>query len=100
MLDFGLFKIKTAIFILLISVLFAILQLCLCRKAKSPIFRALPAAVLAALTVLFLTLSAVLDGWDGFGFAVLSVFSLFPLCACIITRIAYAIIKKYGARHR
>ena len=94
MLDFGLFKIKTEIFILLISVLFALLQLWLCHKAGSPLLRAIPTALLAVLTAAFLILSAVFDGWDAFGFAILSIFSLFPLCACIATCIVYAIIKK------
>ena len=82
MLDFGLFEIRTDIFILILSVLTVIVQLFLCAKIKKLIIRLIPTIVLATVTVVFTILIFVFDGWDSVGFLLLAVWTAFLLGAC------------------
>mgnify|MGYP006923322861 CR=1 FL=1 len=82
MLDFGLFEIRTDIFVLIVSVVFLLIQLLLCFKVKQMWIRLLPLLLFFVLTVGFAVTSLFLEDWDRFGVAVLALFSAFPLVAC------------------
>ena len=81
MLDFGLFEIRTDIFILILSVLTVIVQLFLCAKIKKLIIRLIPTIVLATVTVVFTILIFVFDGWDSVGCLLLALWTAFLLGA-------------------
>ena len=53
MLDFGLFDIRTDIFVLIVSVVFLLIQLLLCFKVKPIWIRLLPLLLFFVLTVGF-----------------------------------------------
>ena len=53
MLDFGIFEIRTDIFLLIVSVIFLLLQIFLCLKVKNVVLRLLPTAFFAVLTTVF-----------------------------------------------
>ncbi|MBO4979004.1 MAG: hypothetical protein J6D16_01205 [Clostridia bacterium] len=94
MLDFGIFEIKTEVFLLILAVLTLALQLVLCFKAKSLALRLLPAILFAVATVVFFTLVFLTDGWDSLGFLLLALCSAMLLAVCGIGFAIWAIVKK------
>ena len=94
MIDFGIFKIKTELFLLIVAVLLFLLQLFLCFKVKSLKLRLLPLIVLGAMIAIFVVLIFLTDGWDSLGFLVLAIWTALLLVPCGIGWLVWAIIKK------
>ena len=85
MLHFGLFEIRTDMFVLLLSVLLLFVQLFLCFNVKKKWIRLLPVCLFFLLTVTFIVLSFVFEGWDSFGFFFLAICSIVLLFVCGIS---------------
>lgn len=100
MLDFGIFEIRTDIFLLIVSVIFLLLQIFLCLKVKNVVLRLLPTAFFAVLTTVFAVMIFLVDGWDSIGFLFLAICSAFLLFACGIGWGIWAIFKKSQIRKR
>lgn len=94
MLHFGSIDIRTDIFILILSLIFAFFQAFLCFKLKKNAFRLIPVCITLALTVLFVALGFILDGWDGFGFFFLSICTAVVSAFCGIGWAIWAIFRK------
>ena len=94
MIDFGIFEIKTEIFILILSVLMLALQLLLCFKVKKLLLRLLPAILFAILTMAFFVLIFLSEGWDSVGFLLLAICSAALLLFCGIGWGIWAILRK------
>ena len=94
MIDFGIFKIKTELFLLIVAVLLFLLQLLLCFKVKSLTLRFLPTLILGAMIAVFVILTFLTDGWDSLGFLVLAIWTALLLIPCGIGWLVWAIIKK------
>ena len=94
MLDFGIFEIKTEIFILILSVLVLALQLLLCFKATRLFVRLLPAILFAILTAVFFVLIFLSEGWDSVGFLLLAICAAALLLCCGIGWGIWAIVRK------
>ena len=94
MIDFGIFKIKTELFLLIVAVLLFLLQLFLCFKVKSLKLRLLPTLILGAMIAIFVVLIFLTDGWDSLGFLVLAIWTALLLVPCGIGWLVWAIIKK------
>lgn len=71
MLHFGLFDLRTDIFILLLLVGVILLQTLLCYKAK-PWLRRIPVCLLAGAMLVLIVLGIFHDGWDRVGFLFLA----------------------------
>lgn len=94
MLDFGIFEIRTDIFVLIVSVLCLLLQFFLCGKLKKTFVKLLPVILFSFIILIFLVLASVFDDWDRFGFLVLALCFAIPLAACGIGWGIWAIVKK------
>ena len=94
MLHFGSIDIRTDIFILILSLLFALFQVFLCFKLKKNTFRLIPVCLTLALTVLFVALGFIFDGWDGFGFFFLAGCSAVISACCGIGWAIWVILRK------
>ena len=94
MLHFGLFDIRTDLFVLLVFIIEILLQAFLCFKAKKKIVRLLPVYLTLVLTVAFITLGLIFDGWDGFGFFVLAICSAVLLAGDGICWGIWAVFRK------
>ena len=77
MIDFGIFEIKTELFLLILAVVTLALQLFLCFKVRSLALRLLPATLFAVATVVFFVLVFVTDGWDSLGFLLLALCTVY-----------------------
>lgn len=75
MIDFGIFEIKTEIFVGILSVFALALQLLLCFKVKKRLLRLIPVILFAAATAVFFLLTFLSEGWDSIGFLLLAVFA-------------------------
>ncbi len=93
MLHFGLFDIRTDIFVLIISIILVLLQVLLCFKVKKTI-RLTPVCLTLALTVAFTALGFIFDEWDSFGFFFLAISSAVLLICSMIGWGIWAIVKK------
>lgn len=94
MIDFGIFKIKTELFLLIVAVLLFLLQLFLCFKVKSLKLRLLPILILGAMIAVFVVLIFLTDGWDSLGFLVLAIWTAILLIPCGIGWGVWTIAKK------
>ena len=94
MLHFGLFDIRTDLFVLLVFVIVVLLQIFLCFKAKKNSVRLMPMYLPLISTIVFVTLGFIVDGWDGFGFFFLAICSAVLLVGSGIGWGFWAIIKK------
>ena len=94
MLHLGLFDIRTDIFVLLLSVVVVLFQIFLCFKAKKKNVRLMPVYLSLVLTVVFVILGFIFDGWDSFGFFFLAVCSAVLLADSGIGWAVWSIIKK------
>ena len=81
MLDFGLFEVRTDIFILFMSVLTLILQVLLCFGIEKLWIRLLPSCLLFSVTAVFAVLVFASDGWDSIGFLLLALWAALLLVA-------------------
>ena len=75
MLHFGLFDIRTDLFVSFIFIIVVLFQTFLCFKAKKKIVSLLPVYLTLVLTIIFFTLGLIFNGWDGFGFFFLAICS-------------------------
>ncbi len=98
MLDFGLFEIRTDVFLLILSVLVLSLQLFLCRKAKHIWLRFMPTILFAGLTIVFAVMAFLFDGWDSIGFLFLALCSAFLLLTCGIGWGIWGVVKRIGSK--
>ncbi len=94
MLHFGLFDIRTDVFVLLLCIIVVLFQTFLCFNAKKKIVRLMPIYLLLILTIVFITLGFIFDGWDGFGFFFLAICSAAVLAASGIGWGVWAIVRK------
>ena len=94
MIDFGIFEIKTELFLLILAVLTLALQLFLCFKVRSLALRLLPAILFAVSTAVFFVLVFATDGWDSLGFLLLALCTATLLAVCGIGFAVWAIVKK------
>ena len=94
MLHFGLFDIRTDVFILLVSIILVLLQVFLCFKVKKKSVRLMPVYLTLLLAVVFFVIGFILDGWDSVGFFFLSVCSMILLVCSGIGWGVWEIIKK------
>ncbi|MBE6563866.1 MAG: hypothetical protein E7655_01130 [Ruminococcaceae bacterium] len=94
MLHFGLLDIKTEYFVLILSTLFFVIQLWLCFRVRGKILRLLPVLLLAILTVAFLILALLFDGWDSVGFVFLAIGTAILLLVCGIGWAVWRIVRK------
>ena len=94
MLDFGIFKIRTDIFLLIVAILLFLLQLFLCFKVKSLKLRLLPLIVLGAMIAVFTILVFLTDDWDSLGFLVLAIWTAIQLIPCGLGWLTWRIAKK------
>ena len=94
MLHFGLFDIRTDVFVLLLFIIVVLFQTFLCFKAKKKTFRLMPIYLTLILTIAFITLGFIFDGWDGFGFFFLAICSTVLLAGSGIGWGVWAIVKK------
>ena len=94
MLHFGLFDIRTDVFVLLVFFFVVLLQAFLCFKAKKKIVRLLPVCLTLVLTIVFIALGLIFDGWDAIGFFLLAIFSAVLLMGSGIAWGAWAIVRK------
>lgn len=100
MLDFGLFKIRTDIFLLILSVILMVLQIILCAKLRSKLIKLLPIIVLSSVTLVFTVLIFVFDGWDSIGFLLLAIWSAFLLAMCGVAWAVWYLFKKIKSRKK
>lgn len=94
MLHFGLFDIRTDVFVLLIFIIVVLFQTFLCFKAKKKTVRLMPIYLTLILTIVFITLGFIFDGWDGFGFFFLAICSAVLLAGSGVGWGVWAIVKK------
>ena len=94
MLHFGLFEIRTDVFVLLLAIIFVLFQMFLCFKIKKNIIRLMPIYFSLGLFILFTVLSLIFDGWDSFGFFFLAICSAMLLVGSGIGWGIWAIVKK------
>lgn len=94
MLHFGLFDIRTDVFVLLLSVILMLLQVLLCFKFKNRIIRLIPVCLTLMLTVIFVALGFIFDGWDALGFIFLAICSAVLLLCSGIGWGIWAIVRK------
>ena len=99
MLAFGIFEIKTEVFLLILAVLTLALQLFLCFKVRSLALRLLPAILFAVATVVFFTLVFLTDGWDSLGFLLLALCSAMLLAMCGIGWGIWGILRHRKPHH-
>lgn len=93
MIHAGDFAIRTDLLILLMFTMTVLLQVFLCFKVKNMIFRLLPVCITLVLTVAFVTLGVVFDGWDSFGYFFLALCSAVLLSGSGIGWGIFAILK-------
>lgn len=98
MIDLGLFKIRTDIFLLILSVILLALQLFLCAKIKNRLLRLLPVLVLFTLTLVFTVLIFVFDGWDSVGFLMLAIWTALLLTVCGVAWLMWWLLIKLKRR--
>ena len=94
MLHFGLFDIRTDVFVLLMFIIVVLFQTFLCFKAKKKTIRLMPIYLTLILTIVFITLGFIFDGWDGFGFFFLAICSAVLLTGSGVGWGVWAIVKK------
>ncbi|MBQ2879152.1 MAG: hypothetical protein IJE27_00495 [Anaerotignum sp.] len=84
---------------LIVSIaVFLPVQLLLCFKVKSRIFRLLPVIILSALTAVLVICGLVYQGWDGLGYILIAVFTGCMLFMCGVGWGIWAIIHKHKAK--
>ena len=94
MLHFGLFDIRTDVFVLLMFIIVILFQTFLCFKAKKKTVRLIPISLSLTLTIVFVALGFVFDGWDAVGFFFLAICSAMLLLGSGIGWGVWAIIRK------
>lgn len=94
MIDLGVFKIGTDLFLLLLSVAIFALQLLLCLRVKRRWLRLLPAAFLAVAVAVFLLLLLFTDGWDQIGFLILALWTALLLIPCALGGLVSHLIRR------
>ena len=94
MIDLGLFKIETDLFLFIVSLLFFTLQLVLCFRVKRLLFRLLPVLVLSLAAAVFFLLIFFTDDWDRIGFFLLAVWTLVVLAFCALAWLLQKIISR------
>ncbi len=72
----------TSLTINLAIAVFLPIQLLLCFKAKKRIIRMLPVIVFAVLTITFLIMAVVAQGWDGLGYLFFAIYTGITLFVC------------------
>ncbi|MBR5453201.1 MAG: hypothetical protein IKV54_03900 [Clostridia bacterium] len=82
MIHVGGLAIKTELFILICSLFVMLVQLLLCFKVRWLYLRIAPAVLLLAATVTLLCMAYTSEGWDGFGYLVIAIFTLSMLVFC------------------
>ena len=99
MVDLGLFKIKTEVFLVLVSVAVFFVQLLLCSKVKNLLIRLIPAMLFFISATCFIVLSYVYyEGWDGLGALVLGLFFALLLLVCALAWVIRAVLKGIRAK--
>lgn len=94
MLHFGIFDIRTDVFVLLIFILAVLVQLLLCFKVKKKIVRLMPMCLSLIATIIFAVLAVIFDGWDRVGWFFLAGVTAFLLCAVVIAWGIWYILRK------
>ena len=94
MLHFGLFDIRTDLFVLLFSSVLVLCQVLLCFKVKKKFIRRIPVYLSLGLLILFTALGCILDGWDSFGFFFLAACSMVLLLSIGLGWGIWAIVRK------
>mgnify|MGYP003294204991 CR=1 FL=1 len=94
MLHFGIFDIRTDIFVLITSIILLSVQVLLCYKAKNKTVRLIPVYLFSILTVLFMILAFLNDDWDRFGCLVLASFTAILVVICSIGWIIYLLTNR------
>ena len=94
MLHFGLFDIRTDVFVLLLSIILVLLQVFLCLKVKKKTIRLIPVYLTLVLAIVFTSLGLIYDGWDGFRFFFLAICSAALLFGSGIGWGIWAIVRK------
>lgn len=94
MLHFGLFEIKTDVFVLLLAIIFVLFQMFLCLNVKRTIIRLMPVYLSLGLFIIFTILSLIFDGWDSFGFFFLAICSSMLLVGSGIGWGVWVMVKK------
>ena len=89
-----LFEMDSTTVILSSAIIAGILQLWLCRKAKSTLIKLIPIALLAILTIAFSICSAYIGGWDSFGYLFLALLSFGLIWVCGISWFFCAVFGK------
>lgn len=94
MLHFGTFDIRTDVFVLILLIMVAFLQMLICYKTKRLAIRLIPAFVLSTVTFVFAALGIVFDGWDSLGFFFVAFCATMLLLGCGIGICVYEIVRK------
>ena len=94
MIDIGIIKIRTDVFLLIIAIIIYLLQLFLCFKVKSLKLRLLPLLALGAMIAVFTILVFLTDDWDSLGFLVLAIWTAIQLIPCGLGWLTWRIAKK------
>ena len=93
MLHFGFFDIRTDVFTLIVAVVFVLVQVFLCFKAKNIIVRLIPDFLSLAAIIVFAVLAFVFEGWDRLGYLLLAIFAAILLAVCGLSCGIWAITK-------
>ncbi len=96
MLHFGLFDIRTDIFVLFLSIVVVLFQLLLCFKAKKKTIRLIPVYLSSGVTIILTTLGLIFDGWDALGFFFLAICSAILLFFSGVGWGIWAIVRRMG----
>lgn len=94
MLHFGTFDIRTDVFVLILLIMVAFLQMLICYKAKRLAIWLIPIFVLSTVTFVFAALGIAFDGWDSFGFFFVAFCATMLLLGCGIGIGVYEIVRK------
>jgi phosphoglycerol transferase MdoB-like AlkP superfamily enzyme len=94
MLHFGIFDIRTDVFVLIISTILLLLQVLLCFKAKNKQIRLIPVYLFSSLTVIFLILAFIHNDWNRLGYLVLAALTAILIIVCCIGWLVYLLINR------
>jgi len=93
MIRFGLFAVRTDIFVIVLSIILFTIQIVLCSNVKSKVVRLIPVYAFSLLTLFFVILALLHTDWNKFGYFILAVFTAILLLICGIAWFVYWIIK-------
>ena len=93
MIHFGLFAVRTDVFVSVLSIILLAIQIILCCNAKNKTVKLIPVYLLSLSTIIFVILAFLHDDWNRFGYLVLAVFAAVLLLICGLGWLVWSLIK-------